>query len=243
MAKKSSYNRDNYYNLTELHELGFTKGMIRQLLGDWDLEKPVTLFRWNTTAKLYGKERVEAVMAAEEFEAALATADKRRAAAAKANDTKRSMTDELLRKYIDGIRVEKLADVTYEELLELGVKHRNYRDEATSNYYLGKPAQPADADEVDVWTKRRWAVNYIRHVHTNYDHADGLPGLMRETRGKVGSGEMYGEYKSAVLDKIAEAYPELKGECLNQKGGDDSSVYEEYWMAAQEMYGIRHIKR
>ena len=242
--RQSTFNRDNFYNLTEVSELGFTKGMIKQLLGNCDLEKPVKYYGMNTTSKLWSKERVEAVMATGEFAAALGKAEKRRLAAKKASETKRARTDELLRKYIEGIRVEKLTDMPYEGLLELGVQHRNYRAGLSGGCFFGEPARQVEASEVDEWTKRRWAVNYIRHALSNYDDRDdGLPGLVRETSGMVGCKEMYFAYKSAVLDAIAEAYPKLKGECLNQKRKDDLSEYEEFQRMADEMFGIRHVKK
>lgn len=72
-----------------------------------------------------------------------------------------------------------------------------------------------DADED---TKIRWAVDYIRHNLTNYDHD------MNALINKVGKDKAYDKYKEAVLDKIAEVYPDLEDECENQKIKRD-----EYW--------------
>ena len=104
---------------------------------------------------------------------------------------------------------------------------------------------PVDSSEVDEATKQRWAVNYLRHMCTNYDTSTGLNGLLRETKGMVGASEMYPFYKSAVLDAISDAYPSLKSECERQKREAQNlpAFWEDLKKMADEFFGIRHIKR
>lgn len=66
----------------------------------------------------------------------------------------------------------------------------------------------ADGDEETI---RRWIVNYIRHELTDYDYD------LYHTKGRTGCHEQYGRYRDAVLDKIAEAYPNYAEECQRQK--------------------------
>ena len=56
----------------------------------------------------------------------------------------------------------------------------------------------------DIDTRKRWAVNYIRHELTNYDW------VLERIKGKCGIGEEYNRYKNAVLEEIYKAYPELQ---------------------------------
>lgn len=69
---------------------------------------------------------------------------------------------------------------------------------------------------LDVWDapeqiQERWAVNFIRHVLTDYNHE------LWKQKGHVGKQEAYILYKSAVLDHIAKVYPYLRDECERQK--------------------------
>ena len=125
MTRDPSYNRDNYYNKTELKELGFTESMIGRLLGGWDVERQNPIYKSAPNVKLWGKERVDGVMETAEFAEARAKADKRQASARKAVETKRAKTDEALAKSIGGIVVDELKGLTYENILELGVEHYN----------------------------------------------------------------------------------------------------------------------
>ena len=66
-------------------------------------------------------------------------------------------------------------------------------------------------ENVDSEPLKRWVVNYIRHNLVRYD--DGL----YEMRGKTGQDVVYPEFKDAILDKIALAYPTYADECEKQK--------------------------
>lgn len=67
-----------------------------------------------------------------------------------------------------------------------------------------------DVHEADEDTLIRWIVNYIRHNLVDYDN------FLYKISGKVGSIGVYPEIKTAVLEKIAVAYPQYKEECERQ---------------------------
>ena len=73
----------------------------------------------------------------------------------------------------------------------------------------------SNCKNVDKQTMKRWMVNYIRHNLLEYDED------IYDMHGKVGISGEYIRYKNAVLDKIAEVYPELQDECERQKIGNN----------------------
>lgn len=65
-------------------------------------------------------------------------------------------------------------------------------------------------DEADEITIRRWMVNYVKYKMTYYD------GELLEIAEKTKNYEAYTLLLRTILLKIAEAYPELKDECMRQ---------------------------
>jgi len=66
------------------------------------------------------------------------------------------------------------------------------------------------AETADERTVHKWMVNYVRHNMTQYDFS------LYSIAGEECTEEIYRIYKNAVLEKIAETYPELKKECCRQ---------------------------
>lgn len=196
---------DNCITKSRVKELGFTDKMIVDLLGEPDLEKTNPIFKCASPMKLWREDRVRKAMDSDEFRRARAAADKRSQAAKKSAQTRRENTMRIVEEAIDSLDVERpdyLA--TDEDVMEAAVEHKRLLD------LLRNKTSFYDYSSADDKTKLRWAVNYIRHSHTNYDSVlDGL-------KGKTGVDEAYTAFKRGVHEAIAKEYPFLASECWRQ---------------------------
>ena len=183
-------------------EFGFTEKMIKLLLGE-PIEKTNPHYKCAAPMKLWTKEEVDVVITSDEYKELKAKADKRRASAKKAVATKTEKIVSEMSLRAEQIKVTKVSD---EKLMEWTL-------EAKQDWYdeHQRGGEARNAYEADENTKKRWAVNYIRHNLTDYDY--DMDALVN----KVGKDKAYNKYKEAVLDKIAEVYPDLAYECENQK--------------------------
>ncbi|MBX9980399.1 MAG: DUF2293 domain-containing protein [Mycobacterium gordonae] len=89
--------------------------------------------------------------------------------------------------------------------------NRNTQSEwhaAERGRYDGRSATVASADPAAL---QRWAVNYMRHVETDYDW------LLDSVTGRVGVTEARRLIRARVLRAIADKYPYLAGECARQE--------------------------
>lgn len=180
------------YTKTEIKQRGWTDTMIKNLLPEPQL-KPVPMHPSWGPMKLWDISLVEQVEGTEAFSKAMEKASKRKEAAEKAVVTKLVHNMEYIEESIKKIKVRKLRyAVVYTRMIE---------DRIYNHGYTGGNEE----------AEQRWAVNFVRHELTSYDKE------MYNIAGKVGTHQMYAEYKRAVLDKIAEAYPELQAECERQK--------------------------
>lgn len=194
------------YTKRELKEkFGFTEGMMKKLLPEPE-ERPNPYYKSGAPMKLWPKSVVDELVTTDEYKRANEKAEKRRASARKATETKRAKTRAQIDEAISEIRVKCPESMqTYEGALEAGVRHKSMLDDERGAEYCGDPSQANNE------TKERWAVNYIRHKLTKYEKS------LYDIKGKVGVNEEYLRYRAAVLDEIARCYPFLANECERQK--------------------------
>lgn len=178
--------------------------MIKDLLPD-PIRKPVPHHPSYPHMMLWPVDLVQGVEKTPEYTAACEKASKRKVAAAKATETKSKKTQDEIALAQEKIKVKKLP--TEAVMISAARARQDFyrrKNEMLCDEY-------PDAQSADDNTKQRWAVNYVRHNLTCYDET------LYDIRGKVGVDRAYCSYKCAVLDKIAEAYPELAEECERQK--------------------------
>jgi hypothetical protein len=100
---------------------------------------------------------------------------------------------------IEAFPEPKLPDCTIEELRDRGREHR---------YYL--KLQYDDGRDADIDTLNRWAVNYARHILTEYEQQ------LMEIAGKIGADEARMLIRERIYEAIADQWPELFDECMRQ---------------------------
>nr|DAN72992.1 MAG TPA: hypothetical protein [Caudoviricetes sp.]DAP82187.1 MAG TPA: hypothetical protein [Caudoviricetes sp.] len=177
--------------------MGFTKSMIDKLLPPPILKRNPH-YASSAPMKLWREDDVRSVMGTQEFQTMAAKAAARKAASAKAVETKRKNAEGIADNLIASIHVTRwdipvLEEATLNAKQEWFLEHGNV-DMATPN----------------TETLERWMVNFVRHNLCEYD--DKLIDLF----GLVGKEELYHRLKTETLAKIAEVYPELDVECKRQ---------------------------
>lgn len=229
MAVKTSQDEKRIYKkmITQstVIDMGFTKAMINKLLPP-PIERPNPYYKNAAPMKLFVESDVLNVMESAEYKTELEKAKKRKAAAQKGTETKKENLKNLLKEIAETIDVEILSE---KELIEntlekqkayliekkehdlLYLEDRRDKYEEFCKVYdelnhlksvgLHKPSEEALA---------RMVVNYIRHNLTTYDYD------LYVLRHKAGQDEAYKVLKTAVLRKIALAYPKYKDECEHQ---------------------------
>lgn len=185
-----------YLTVSQLKELGWTDGLIKKHLGDPDKLKRNPVYRSKAPMRLYDVQRVEETERLIDWQALEAKREKRKQAAQKAVETKREQLDRYLAR-VD-IKVPKLRP---DKLIERACSHYNDRSRDGDHRAFRNS---------DVGFLARIAVNYLRHQLTEYEaHLSAIGG-------KVGAQDAYFAIKRKVLAAIADQYPWLEGECLNQ---------------------------
>ena len=187
-------------------EMGWTKTMITKFLPEPILKDNP---HYNNAApmKLWRKNDVMEIMATPEFIEAMEKAAKRKEAAGKAKQTKQKKLAEEMEKVIASLSV---LIVPEKNLIKRTIKAKNewYAFNASlRNEWLDCEVTVGGVDDS---TLNRWVVNFIRHRLVRYDDA------LRLMDGRVGKYDVYPEFKRAVLEKIAEAYPNYAAECQRQ---------------------------
>ena len=179
---------------------GWSKGMIEELLPEPET-RANPRYKNGAEMKLWPESEVEKAETTPEFKQRKEEYERRKTSAAKGIITKREVTKASLLNFAEHItiRVEPIHVIRNE-----AIDYIARREE----YYGRDDAMPGAAPEEVI---KRWMVNHIRHNYTLYGLA------LYAKKGRVGVDTAYPPYKSAVLDKIAEAYPELAEECENQK--------------------------
>lgn len=179
---------------------GWSKGMIKELLPEPET-RANPRYKNGAEMKLWPESEVEKAETTPEFKQLKEKYERRKTSAEKGIVTKREVTKANL------LNIAEQITIDVEPIHVIRKKAIDYiarREE----YYGRDDAMPGAAPEEVI---KRWMVNHIRHHCTLYGLA------LYGQKGRVGVDTAYPPYKSAVLDKIAEAYPELAEECENQK--------------------------
>lgn len=191
-------------NQTGILEMGWTKTLIKKYLPEPMLEcNP--MYKKAPPMKLWYVSDVKQAMLKSSFQEDLEKSKKRRASSCKAVETKKKKLEKEIVDFLNQITVTVISDSDLEKQT-LIAKQEWYNQCA---FWYGD--LPRDINNVDEDTLCRWKVNYIRHNLVTYDDE------LQNMRGKTGCHTEYPKFKNAILDKIAEAYPNLKEECENQK--------------------------
>ncbi|MGN0394929.1 MAG: hypothetical protein ACI4EF_06165 [Coprococcus sp.] len=186
--------------------MGWTKSMIDKFLPEPTL-KDNPHYKNAAPMKLWRKNDVIEIMETPEFIEAMEKAAKRKEAAGKAKQTKQKKLADEMEKVIASLSV---LIVPEKNLIKRTIKAKNewYAFNASlRNEWLDYEVTVGGVDDS---TLNRWVVNYIRHRLVRYDDA------LRLMDGRVGKYDVYPEFKRAVLEKIAEAFPNYAAECQRQ---------------------------
>ncbi|MGW0468987.1 hypothetical protein ACWDX6_27555 [Streptomyces sp. NPDC003027] len=186
--------RATYVTLVGLRERGWTDAMVRDLLGEPDVQGRDPR-RWSIApVRLYLLARVEAVERTPEF-GRCAAASGTRSAVAEAGAQRRR------RAVLAAIRAEPIVvpRLPAAELERRAVRHR---------HLLGARSPGG----VVAGALVRWQVSYLRHALSRYDTL--LDGLY----GSTGRAEAERLLRTRLYEAIAEAYPALARECRRRIG-------------------------
>ena len=199
-------NDKKYYTQTEVKALGFSNSMIQQLLPK-PILKQNPYYKSASPMKLWECDAVDTIIKSQDFIELKNQNVNRRLGARKAVKTKQQKLHEEILNKINEIKVKRLS---FEELQNRTIREKqNWYD--YQSYLRGNCIDYSDAATADSQTQYRWMVNYARHNLTSYDE------ILYAMSGKVGCHTEYHVYRDAVLDKIAQTYPELAYECEIQK--------------------------
>jgi restriction system protein len=198
------------FSQAELKDRGWSLGLIRTLLGPPDKTTTNPVFRSKLPVKLWERSRVEEAETRPEFIVNRGRRDRYSSSARASADKKRH---ELLDKVgsieieVNLLPIDKLYSDAISEWENLGAMRGDYERDGR------------DADES---TKKRWAVNYVRHnlLYASHDLFLG--------RGQVGVREAQAALEGKMYDAIARSYPELADVARNQ---------------AHRLWGISQIAR
>ena len=191
-------NEEKHFTKTTLKERGWSDTLIKQLLPPPIVcENPYyrsrNMYLWKECDVAEAEKKPE-------FEAHLNRRSVHQKRAQAAVLTKNRKMQERLRDAIARIRVE---EVDYARVVDDAV-------DAKQNWYDMTGQYDRSVYGADQKTIERWTVNYIRHNLTTYDS------FLYSAKGKTGISFAYPLYRKAVLEKIAEVYPWLYGECARQ---------------------------
>ncbi|MGW2013697.1 hypothetical protein [Streptomyces sp. NPDC001927] len=188
--------RTTFVTLTGLRERGWTDPMVRDLLGEPDIQGRDPR-RWSIApVRLYRLARVEAVERTPEFARAAAAPGSRSAAAEAGAERRR-------RAVLAAIRAEPITvpRLPAAELERRAVRHR----QPLGARGPGGPGGPAGG--VVAGALVRWQVTYLRHALARYETL--LDGLF----GSTGRAEAERLLRARLYEAIGAAYPHLAREC------------------------------
>lgn len=178
---------ENKITLSKVKQLGFSAKLIELLLPEPKLvDNP--FYKHAAPMKLWNEKDVKNAMKKDEFIQYQKKRKKRQVAAEKKSRQKSDLFD-AVQQSLDTIVIE----VIPLDKLKQRVLWYNH-----------------SCDEADEITIRRWMVNYVKYKMTYYD------GELLEIAEKTKNYEAYTLLLRTILLKIAEAYPELKDECMRQ---------------------------
>jgi hypothetical protein len=189
---------DGMVTMPQLKERGWTRTMVRDLLGAPDDHRANPRYRSAAPMGLWAPERVAAAEAEPTF--AQRQASSRRRSAVSAGAAARKRQDLLAQAARVPVRVPL---IDRERLTRRTCASYN----ALHGWRIGRiPATP----DSDPRFLERITVNYLRHELSGYEGR--LAGLFR----KVGRAEAEAVIRERVYGAISEAYPELAAECARQ---------------------------
>ena len=191
-------NEEKHFTKTTLKERGWSDALIEQLLPPPIVcrnpyYRKMNMYLWKEYDVLEAEKQPE-------FTAHLKRRSVHQKRAQAAVRTKNRKMQERLTDAIARIRVE---EVDYAQVVNDAV-------DAKQNWYDMTGQYDRRVRGADQKTIERWTVNYIRHNLTTYDS------FLYSAKGKTGISFAYPLYRRAVLEKIAEVYPWLFGECTRQ---------------------------
>lgn len=191
---------------TTIIEMGWTKTLIAKFLPEPTL-KPNPYYKKAAPMKLWRESDVMEIMETPEFIEAMEKAEKRKAAAGKAVQTKVNILAQEMERVTASLDVKIVPE---ESLVNRAISTKNLWKQEKANIHNDLFYCPITASDVDKATLDRWVVNYIRHHLVKYDKALG------RMDGRVGKYDIYPDMKKAVLRKIAVVYPSYAEECQRQ---------------------------
>lgn len=193
-----------------LKQRGWTDGAVTQFLGEPDALVSNPKYRTGPKMRLYDLARVEAAEASERWQTWHAATKSRREKASARQSDRMNTARENLSAELNTIEIG-IPRMSKDELWRVAVANRNDQSEwhaAARGGYDDRPATVASADPAAL---QRWAVNYLRHVETDYDW------LLDSVTGRAGVVEARRLIRSRVLRAIADQYPYLAVECARQE--------------------------
>lgn len=182
-----------YWSKSTLLSRGWTEKTIDELLPPPKL-KDNPHYKCASPMQLWEQKVVKQKERTKKFKESAEKKAKRRESSLKAVATKTENTMSLLDTF--SLEVEK---IDLEDLREwtLNAKWNWYMD--TEQYERADSVNFADEETI-----LRWEINFIRHNLSNYDEE------LDKLYGKVGKDIVYSKYRSQLMNKIFEVYPELK---------------------------------
>ncbi len=191
-----SFQRENYYNLTELKTRGWTLSKITLWLKEPDEIRKNPLYRTASPTKLYLKERVISLEGNKSFKDWLlktkTSRDKLSASQKKVHEIKK----EELFKYINGLEI-KIEKFHKNQLYKFAVRHYNNLWDSRNKY-----DKYATVDASDDFLNRI-SLNMLRHENEHYELE------LNKMFGKTGNDDAYILLKNKINDEIFKIYPFL----------------------------------
>ena len=190
--------------LTKVKQMGFSDKLISLLLPEPELvDNPY--YKSAAPMKLWNKKDVEEAMKRDEYINYQEKRKKRKTAAEKAVQTKKTNLLSAIQEESDKIMIKIIPfDTLKSKAIQAKQDWYNQHYDPLSDEFR-KSAYNADEDTIN-----RWSVNYLRHRMTSYDEQ-----LFKMAR-KTGNREAYMLLFELILNKIGKAYPELNDECMRQ---------------------------
>ena len=192
--------QQTHLTLTQLLERGWTRTIVRDLLGEEDQRRRNPFYRKAAPMRLWSLERVI------EAESGAAFAEQQ-AAIARRRDAARTAARKRARRLCDWAQTVRIRVDKMPAGLAMARAIKSYND----FHYL-------DEEEAGPWSDdaflARITVNFLRHQSTPYDRD------MDKCRGQPGVREAQRTLRKRVLAAIGAAYPGLAPECERQATAD-----------------------
>jgi hypothetical protein len=196
--------------LSSLKQRGWTDGAVKRFLGEPDALVTNPNYRSGPRMRLYDLPRVERTEQSEAWRAWRGQTKAQREKASVRQTERMSASRAALTAQINAVEI-RIPRLPQEKLFRVAVDNRNAQAEwhaAERGHFDHADASVSSADTAAL---QRWAVNYLRHVETDYDW------LLDRVAGRVGVVEARLLIRERVLNAIAGQYRYLAAECARQK--------------------------